>query len=132
MSQLQNSSPDAKNDDAPNTPTVAIRPVSLWHNRDFLLLWGGQMMSAVGSQVSLIAFPWLILAVTSSPAQAGLIAAIRTLPYILFGLPAGALIDRWNRKQVMILCDTGRALALASIPLAFALGVLTALQLYLV
>src|SRR5437763_12591320 len=132
MSQLQDSSPDAKNDDAPNTPTVAIRPVSLWHNRDFLLLWGGQMMSAVGSQVSLLAFPWLILAVTGSPVQAGVIAAIRTLPYILFGLPAGALVDRWNRNRVMILCDSGRALALGSIPLAFAFGHLTVLHLYLV
>ena len=90
------------------------------------------MVSAIGSQVSLLAFPWLILAVTGSPVQAGLIAAIRTLPYILFGLPAGALVDRWNRKRVMILCDTGRALALGSVPIAFAFGSLTALQLYLV
>jgi len=116
----------------PNTRTTPARPASLWHNRDFLLLWSGQIVSAIGSQVSLLAFPWLILAVTGSPAQAGLIAAMRTLPYILFGLPAGALIDRWNRKRVMILCDTGRALALLSIPFAFACGWLTAVQLYLV
>jgi len=90
------------------------------------------MVSAIGSQVSTLAFPWLILAVTGSPVQAGLIAAIRTLPYLLFGLPAGALVDRWNRKRVMILCDSGRALALGSIPLAFALGHLTILHLYLV
>jgi MFS family permease len=115
-----------------HTPTLPPQPASLWHNRDFLLLWSGQIVSTIGSQVSLIAFPWLILAVTHSPAQAGLIAAIRTLPYLLFGLPAGALIDRWNRKLVMILCDTGRALALGSIPLAFAFGLLTAMQLYLV
>src|SRR5579859_3326910 len=116
----------------PDTRVAATRSTSLWHNRDFLLLWSGQVVSAIGSQVSLIAFPWLILAVTGSPAQAGLIAAIRTLPYILFGLPAGALIDRWNRKRVMILCDTGRALAMGSIPIAFAFGWLTAIQLYLV
>jgi len=116
----------------PDTRPTPARPTSLWHNRDFLLLWSGQIVSAIGSQVSLIAFPWLILAITGSPAQAGLIAAIRTLPYILFGLPAGALIDRWNRKRVMILCDTGRALALFSIPFAFACGWLTAVQLYLV
>ncbi len=116
----------------PNTRTTPARPASLWHNRDFLLLWSGQIVSAIGSQISLIAFPWLILAVTGSPAQAGLIAAIRTLPYIFFGLPAGALIDRWNRKRVMILCDTGRALALLSIPFAVACGWLTAVQLYLV
>jgi len=116
----------------PHTRTTPARPASLWHNRDFLLLWSGQIVSAIGSQVSLIAFPWLILAVTGSPAQAGLIAAMRTLPYILFGLPAGALIDRWDRKRVMILCDTGRALALGSIPIVYAFGLLTAVQLYLV
>src|SRR5947209_7686412 len=110
----------------------ARRPISLWRNHDFLLLWGGQVVSATGSQVSLLAFPWLILAISGSPAQAGLIAAIRSIPYILFGLPAGALVDRWNRKRVMILCDTGRALALGSIPIAFALGHLTTLQLYIV
>ncbi len=116
----------------PATRTLTARPVALWHNRNFMLLWSGQVISAIGSQVSLLAFPWIILALTGSPAQAGLIAAIRTLPYILFGLPAGALVDRWDRKRVMILCDTGRALALGSVPIAFALGHLTALQLYLV
>jgi MFS family permease len=132
MSQSQNSSTDANNAGAPNPLTATGRPVSLWRNRDFLLLWSGQVMSAIGSQVSLLAFPWLILAVTGSPVQAGAIAAIRTLPYILFGLPAGAFVDRWNRKLVMIACDAGRALALGSIPLAFALGQLTALHLFIV
>ena len=59
-------------------------------------------------------------------------ASLRSLPYALFTLPAGALVDRWNRKQLMILCDTGRALALGSIPLALLLGHLTYLQLYVV
>jgi MFS family permease len=111
---------------------MSVRPLSLWRNRDFLLLWSGQMVSAIGSQVSLLAFPWLILSVTGSPVQAGIIASVRTLPYILFGLPAGALVDRWDRKRVMILCDVGRVIALGSIPIAFALGFLTALQLYIV
>jgi MFS family permease len=111
---------------------MSKRPVSLWLNRDFLLLWSGQMVSAIGSQVSLLAFPWLILVVTGSPLQAGLIASVRAIPYILFGLLAGALVDRWDRKRVMILCDAGRALALGSIPIAFVLGYLTSLQLYIV
>jgi MFS family permease len=110
----------------------APRPVPLWRNREYLLLWGGQMVSSVGSQVSLLAFPLLLLALTHSPAQAGLIGALRGLPYLLLGLPAGALVDRWDRKRVMIICDSGRALALGSIPLALALGHLTVLHLYLV
>jgi MFS family permease len=57
--------------------------------------------------------------------------ALYSLPYLLFSLPAGALVDRWDRKRVMILCDSGRAIALGSIPLAYALGHLTLAQLYL-
>ncbi len=110
----------------------SIEPVPLWRNRDFLLLMGGQAVSLVGSQVSLLAFPLLMLAITHSPAQAGLMAALRGLPFALFCLPAGALVDRWNRKRVMILCDAGRALALGSIPVALVLGHLTLVQLYLV
>ncbi len=105
---------------------------SLWRNRDFLLLWSGQAVSSVGSQVSLLAFPWLILSVTHSPLLAGLIAAIRFLPYLLFGLVAGALVDRWNRKRVMIVCDVGRAIVLGSIPVAYTFGWLTGTQLFLV
>src|SRR5258706_876924 len=107
-------------------------PKPLWRNRDYMLLWSGQTVSSIGSGVSQLAFPLLVLALTHSPAQAGIAGALRTLPYFIFTLPGGALIDRWNRKWVMILCDSGRALSLASIPVALALGHLTIAQLYLV
>ena len=105
---------------------------SLWHNRDYLLLRGGQALSDIGGAVSELAFPLLTLAVTHSPAQAGIVAALRALPAALFSLLAGVLVDRWNRKLVMLVCDTGRALLLASIPLAYMLGCLTIWQLSLV
>ena len=108
------------------------RPKSLWLNLDYMLLWSGQMISNVGTQVSTLAFPLLILALTNSPAQAGFAGALRALPYLIFSLPAGALIDRWDRKRVMILCDTGRAISMASIPVALVFGHLTIIQLYLV
>src|SRR5215467_8588714 len=115
-------------------PQIGVpgRSVPLWLNRDYILLWSGQMISAIGSRVSMLAFPLFVLALTHSPAQAGLIGAMRGLPYALFMLPAGALIDRWNRKRVMILCDIGRAIALGSIPLALVLGRLTIAQIYVV
>jgi MFS family permease len=118
----------------PIAVAAAVRqpPGSLRRNRNFLLLWGGQVVSAVGSQVSQLSFPLLILAVTGSPAQAGLLGAMRGLAYVLFGLPAGAFVDRWDRKRVMIVSDTVRALALGSIPVALVLGRLTLAQLYLV
>jgi MFS family permease len=105
---------------------------SLWRNRDFLLLWNGQTISTLGTNISTLALPLLVLALTHSPAQAGLLTATRLLPYLLFSLPAGALLDRWNRKSVMIGCDLVRWLALGSVPLAFALGHLTLIHLYLV
>src|SRR5437879_9583711 len=108
------------------------RSVPLWRNRDFLLLVSGQGVSSVGSQISLVAFPLLMLALTHSPALTGLMTALRGLPFALLCLPAGALVDRWDRKRVMILCDAGRAIALGSIPVALALGHLTYVQLALV
>ncbi len=83
------------------------------------------MVSGVGSAASGLAFPLLTLALTHSPARAGLMAALRGIPYALFSLPAGALVDKWNRKRVMLICETGSALAVASVPIASALGHLT-------
>lgn len=115
------------------TRSAGKHPVrfALWRNRDYMLLWGGQVISSTGTQVSTLAFPLLILAVTGSPAIAGFAGALRALPYLLFSLPAGALIDRWDRKRVMIVCDTGRALAMASIPVALLIGHLTVVQLFI-
>jgi len=109
----------------------ASQPKSLWRNRDYMLLWSGQALSDIGGAVSELAFPLLVLAVTHSPTQAGFVAALRALPATLVSLFAGVLVDRWDRKRVMLVCDVGRALSLASIPIAFALGHLTVWQLYI-
>lgn len=114
------------------TEAETSQPRVLWRNRDYFLLVSGQVVSTAGSQFSLIAFPLLALFISGSPAQAGLIGSMRLLPYFLLSLPAGALTDRWDRKRVMQICDAGRALSLASIPITFALGHLTLAQLYLV
>ncbi len=103
---------------------------AIWRNRDFLLLWSGQTISMLGTNVSAFALPLLVLLLTHSAAQAGFVAAVRELPYLLLSLPAGALIDRWDRKAVMIRCDLLRWLALGSVPMAFALGRLTLPHLY--
>jgi MFS family permease len=117
--------------EAPGVPTPTGQ-VPLWRNRDYMLLWSGQVVSTLGSTASGIVFPLLILAITNSPAAAGIAGALQSVPYLLFSLPAGALIDRWDRKRVMILCDAGRAVAMGSIPVAVALGALTIWQIYVV
>ena len=110
---------------------TATKPVPLWRNRDYLLLWSGQSISAIGSAVSELAFPLLVLAVTHSPAEAGFTSALRALPVVFIGLLGGLLVDRWDRKRIMICCDIGRALNMASIPIALVLGHLTIVQLYI-
>jgi len=66
----------------------------------------------------------LVLALTESPTMAGLVGGALMFPMVFLGLPAGALVDRWDRRKVMIACDTVRCLAVMSVPLAWALGVL--------
>lgn len=105
---------------------------SLNRNRDFMLLWSGQVVSRIGSRVSTFAFPLLTLTLTHSALQAGLVTAANTVPSLILGLPAGVLVDRWNRKQVMLACDFGRAVVLASIPLTVLVGHLVVTQLFVV
>lgn len=112
-------------------PRVSAKNTSIWHNRDYMLLWGGQAISTIGSSVSELAFPLLVLAITHSPVQAGLVAACNALPASVFSLPAGVLVDRWDRKRVMLLCQVGRFLSLVSIVVAFGLSHLSIYQLYL-
>jgi predicted MFS family arabinose efflux permease len=97
-----------------------------------MLLWSGQVVSTLGSTASSIVFPLLILALTNSPAAAGVASALRAAPYLIFSLPIGALIDRWDRKRVMINCDVGRAIAVLSVPVAVWLDALTIWQIYVV
>jgi MFS family permease len=94
-------------------------------NRDFRLLWFGQTVSVLGSRVSAFALPLLVLSLTASPALAGLVAFAGGLPFLIWQLPAGGLVDRWDRKRTMIWCDLGRAVAVLSIALALWAGSLT-------
>ncbi len=94
----------------------------LRRNRDFALLWSGQTLSDLGSQVSLVAYPLLVLGLTGSPAKAGVVGFAKTIPVTLFALPAGVAADRVNRKVLMVASDCARALALATFSIALAFG----------
>jgi predicted MFS family arabinose efflux permease len=86
----------------------------------------------LGSQISGIAYPLLVLALTDSATKAGVVAAAFLLPTLLFHLHAGALIDRWNRKRVMLACEAVRGVGAASIVIALAVDRLTFGQIVLV
>ncbi len=115
-----------------NTEVIPQQPVSLWRNRDYLLLWLGQAVSDLGTSCTQFAFPLLIVGLTRSIAAAGLAYSLGQLPYVLLSLPAGALVDRWPRKRVMLLCTFCLMVCVASIPLALFLtsGPLRLLLLY--
>jgi len=97
--------------------------VPLRRNRGFRLLWIGQLLSDTGSQIGLLAYPLLILALTHSAVLAGIVGTAREAALIGLQLPAGTLSDRLDRRLTMIVCDVVRAALLV------ALGILIALQL---
>ncbi len=105
----------------------------LFQQRDFRLLWGGETVSEVGTQVSLLAIPLVaVRTLHATTFEVGVLSAASTAAFLLVGLPAGVWVDRLRRRWVMIVADLGRLGALGSIPAAYALGHLTLLQLYLV
>jgi MFS family permease len=107
--------------------------LTLWRDRNFVKLWGAATVSQVGSQVTLIALPLVaVLTLDASAFQVALLTAFDFVPFLLFGLPAGVWIDRLARRPVMVATDIGRALALLTIPLAYAADALTLVQLYAV
>src|SRR3954467_2633030 len=77
-----------------------------------MLLQAGQLLSSAGTQSTAIAYPLLVLAITGSPAQSGLVSFARMLPLALFALPAGLAADRWRRKSLMIGADVVRVVAI--------------------
>ena len=105
---------------------------SVWQG-GFARLWGSVGVSLLGTQVSMLALPLTALGVLhASAGQVALLAAAGTSPFLLLGLPAGAWVDRWPRRELMVRTDQLRGALLASVPAAYLLGVLTLAQLYVV
>ena len=113
--------------------TTAPQPQTLWRHRDFLLLWGGQTVSEIGSQVTVLAVPLVaVLVLNATTLQVGLLTATEVSAYLLVSLPAGAVVDRVAKRPLMLWCDAGRLAVIGSVPVAAALGALTLGQLYAV
>ncbi|HEV8637626.1 MAG TPA: hypothetical protein VG370_25690 [Chloroflexota bacterium] len=104
---------------------LAVRPrlTGLWRHPDFLKMWGGGAVSAVGWHISGVALPLTaVLALGATPGQMGLLVAADRVPPLAFGLFAGVWVDRVRRRPILIGADVGRALLLGSIPIAALLG----------
>jgi Transmembrane secretion effector len=83
-----------------------------------MLLQAGQLLSSAGTQLTSVAYPLLVLAITGSAAKAGIVAFARALPQPLFALAAGVAADRWSRKRLMVAADFVRMLALGTLAVA--------------
>ena len=88
------------------------------NNRNFIFLWFGHFISHAGDAIYAIALPWLILDMTGSKMQTALVVINAYLPAIIFGFFAGVIVDKYNRKNIMIISDVMRFLLVAFISLA--------------
>jgi hypothetical protein len=93
-------------------------PLPLRRNRDFLLLQAGQLLSTFGSAISSIAYPLLALAVTGSAAKTGYVGAVVFVPLVVLSPLAGVVVDRFDRRAVMIASDVAGAAAVGALAAA--------------
>jgi MFS family permease len=93
----------------------------LRRNRRFQYLWLGSTVGYLGIETADIAYPLAVLALTGSPAAAGLFGVVQLLATLVAGLPAGMLADRYDRKRILLLSEGTRALAAASVAVALAI-----------
>lgn len=112
---------------------VSVAPGSLWRHHDFRQLWIGNTISQLGTPLTGLAIPVIAVELLSaSEREMGVLVALETTAFLLIGLPAGAWVDRWRKKRVLVAADAVRALLLASLPVSWAMDALTVAQLYLV
>jgi len=98
----------------------------LLRQRSFRLLWTGETISQLGNAMALVGVPLVAVTVLhASTFAVGVLAAAAWLPWLVIGLPAGAWVDRWPARRVMIVCDVISAALYASVPVAAWAGVLT-------
>jgi MFS family permease len=109
----------------PDAPALPLR-----RNRNFLLLISGQIVSSAGDQVQNFALLLVLMAMAGKTGQIGFVLGLNTASFLLFGVFAGALADRWDRRRTMIWCEIGRASATGGIAAAMSLGELHLAYLY--
>ncbi|MFF9571371.1 MFS transporter [Streptomyces sp. NPDC014685] len=94
---------------------AAPPPAPLRRNRDYRLLWGGAGLSLLAGRATAVAYPLAVLWATASPADAGLVGTALLLPQLVVQLPAGALVDRWDRRRILLAAGLGQAVVTGAV-----------------
>src|SRR5512142_2514802 len=96
---------------------VAVSPFSVFRNRNFSLMWSGQLVSTMGSALTALAASIYVYRLTNSALSVGLMLMATAAPSLLVGLFAGGFVDRFDRKKIMITADVLRGLLVFLIPI---------------
>jgi MFS family permease len=116
-----------------DAPAPATKSRSAFRKPDFVRLWTAATISLLGTQVSFIAIPVIaVLILGATPFEVALVGTFEFLPFLLFTLPAGVWVDRLPRRRILIVGDLGRAVMLATIPIAYVFNALTIWQIFVV
>jgi MFS family permease len=94
--------------------TRVVHPLA--RNSNFVLLVGGQFISQMGDRLAMVAFPWIVYRTTGSAVSTGVVLALFTLPYVLFGVVAGGVLDRVDKRGVMVAADIARGGLVLAVP----------------
>jgi predicted MFS family arabinose efflux permease len=98
-----------------------VKQRSLGRDRNFVVFWGTQTFSVLGDSFSVIAFPLLMLEATGSLVQMGLLTSVMAAGSLSMGLVGGAIVDRFDRRRLLIACDVARLLLFAAVPVCWAI-----------
>ncbi|MCQ1528398.1 MFS transporter [Lutispora saccharofermentans] len=103
---------------------------ALLQYKDFLKIWAGNTISRFGDAIDSIAFLWMVYKMTGSTLMMGTVMAVNAAPAVLFGMPAGVLVDRMDKKKVMIITDLLRGITTALMAFLYISGMISLWHLY--
>src|SRR5215469_2420286 len=105
---------------------------NVFSNRDFLLLFGGSSISAIGDTFTLVALPWLVLKLTHDPAAVGFVALLQALPRALFMFVGGAVVDRSSPRRILLISRAWNAAFVAALAILVVVGAIQMWEVYII
>ena len=106
-----------------STASGQLSPFAVFRNRRFRFMWSAQLVSTIGDSLVDIAAAILVYRITGSALAVGLVLMATAAPALLIGLFAGVVVDRYDRKRIMVICDVIRGVFVLAIPFLISLGI---------